>query len=64
MCISSRMTEGVVLDPFMGSGTTAMAAEKLGVDWMGIEKSSSYVELAKKRIEKERTSERLNAIFK
>ena len=62
-CISSCMTEGVVLDPFMGSGTTAVAAERLGVDWIGIEKSSSYVEQAKERIEKERTSEGLHAVF-
>ena len=62
-CISSCMTEGVVLDPFMGSGTTAIAAEKLGVDWMGIEKSSSYVEMAKERIEKERENEGGSAVF-
>ena len=41
---------GPVLDPFLGSGSTAIAAEQLGRDWIGIEKSAEYVELAKARI--------------
>ena len=41
---------GPVLDPFLGSGTTAIAAEQLGLEWVGIEKSAEYVELAKARI--------------
>ena len=49
-CIES-VGEGPVLDPFMGSGTTAIAAENLGIDWIGIEKSSAYVEMAKERIQ-------------
>lgn len=49
-CIRSAMTEGLVLDPFMGSGTTAIAAMNCGVDYIGIEKSLEYVELACSRI--------------
>jgi DNA modification methylase len=45
---------GVVLDPFMGSGTTAVAAERLGRDWLGIELKPEYVELAMERIQIER----------
>jgi len=45
---------GVVLDPFMGSGTTAIAAERLGRDWLGIELKPEYVELATERIEDDR----------
>lgn len=41
----------VVLDPFMGSGTTAIAAERDRRDWIGIDGSQEYVELARKRIE-------------
>lgn len=41
---------GVVLDPFMGSGTTAIAANKHGRDWMGIEKSPDYCAMAEHRI--------------
>lgn len=41
---------GVVLDPFMGSGTTGVAAKRLGFQFIGIERESEYVEIAKKRI--------------
>ena len=41
----------VVLDPFLGSGTTAQAAKKLGRKYVGIELREEYVALAKKRIE-------------
>lgn len=40
----------VVMDPFMGSGTTALSAEFLGRRWVGIELSPNYVEVANKRI--------------
>ena len=42
---------GIVLDPFIGSGTTGVVAKKLGRDFIGIELNSEYVEMAKKRIE-------------
>ena len=44
---------GVVMDPFMGSGTTAIAALKLNCKYIGIEINKDYVEMAHKRIEKE-----------
>jgi site-specific DNA-methyltransferase (cytosine-N4-specific) len=40
----------VVLDPFMGSGTTAAVAEALGRRWIGIEKSRRYAKLAGLRL--------------
>jgi site-specific DNA-methyltransferase (adenine-specific) len=40
----------VVLDPFIGSGTTAVAAKQLGRRWIGIEKELEYVQLAQQRI--------------
>ena len=48
--IISSTTAQVVLDPFMGSGTTAIAAKKLGRDFVGIEISPEYVELSKRRL--------------
>jgi site-specific DNA-methyltransferase (adenine-specific) len=41
----------IVLDPFMGSGTTAVAAEILNRRWLGIELSENYSEIARNRIE-------------
>jgi site-specific DNA-methyltransferase (adenine-specific) len=41
---------GVVLDPFMGTGTTALVAEEHGRDWVGIELNPGYVGLAEERL--------------
>jgi site-specific DNA-methyltransferase (adenine-specific) len=41
---------GIVLDPFIGSGTTAIAAAKLDRDWLGIELNPEYIRLAEQRI--------------
>ena len=40
----------LVLDPFMGSGTTAVAAKKLGRRWLGFEIVPEYVKLAEERV--------------
>ena len=41
---------GVVLDPFMGSGSTGMAAKDEGFDFIGIEKEKEYFKIAEARI--------------
>ena len=41
---------GVVLDPFLGSGTTALAAEMEGFAWIGIEREAEYVAIAEARL--------------
>lgn len=41
---------GVVLDPFMGSGSTGLAAKNLGFGFVGIEKEAEYFEIARERI--------------
>lgn len=51
---------GIVLDPFFGAGTVGIAAEKLGLNWCGIELSKKYITLAEKRLEPFR-SEKLEA---
>jgi len=41
---------GVVLDPFLGSGTTGLAAEMEGFEWVGIEREEEYVRIAEARL--------------
>ena len=48
-CIQSTNAR-IVCDPFMGSGTTAIAAEALGREWIGIDISADYCKLARERI--------------
>ena len=43
----------IILDPFLGSGTTAVACERLGRKWIGIELEEKYCQIAVKRIEAE-----------
>lgn len=42
--------DGVVLDPFIGSGTTALAAKRLGVSYIGIDKNQSFCRLAEESL--------------
>jgi site-specific DNA-methyltransferase (adenine-specific) len=39
-----------VLDPFLGSGTTGIAAKLEGFDFIGIEKEAEYIKIAEARI--------------
>jgi len=48
--IVKSTTAQIILDPFMGSGTTAIAARENGRDYVGIELSAKYIEMAKIRI--------------
>jgi site-specific DNA-methyltransferase (adenine-specific) len=49
--LASSAPGALVLDPFLGSGTTAVVARKLGRRFVGIERSASYCALAIKRLE-------------
>jgi len=40
----------IVLDPFMGAGTTAVASKELNRNWIGIEREEKYLEVANKRL--------------
>jgi modification methylase len=48
-CIQSTIAQ-IVLDPFIGSGTTAIAAEAVGREWIGIDISKEYCKTARERI--------------
>ena len=42
---------GIVLDPFCGSGTTCLVAKKLGRQYIGIDLNPQYIQIAQKRID-------------
>ena len=46
----SKWRSGVILDPFMGSGTVAVVANRLRRDWLGVELSPKFVKLIEKRV--------------
>ncbi len=48
--LSSSNVDDIILDPFMGSGTTAAVAKKLKRKFIGIEKEQFYVDVANKRL--------------
>jgi len=50
LVIASTQDKDLVLDPFIGSGTTAVACERLNRRWVGIEISPQHCEIAKRRI--------------
>lgn len=59
-CILAGCPEGgVVLDPFIGSGTTGIVANKLGRHYVGIELNPEYVEMAERRIGLEKSQLKL-----
>lgn len=51
LCRLVTPPRGVVLDPFMGSGSTGKAAKLEGFQFIGIEREAEYLEIAKARIE-------------
>jgi DNA modification methylase len=53
-CIKAGCPEnGIVLDPFMGAGTTALVARKLNRNFLGIELNEEYIKIANKRLNSE-----------
>ena len=57
--IVSSTTAKTVLDPFMGSGTTALSALNFGRDYIGIDISPDYCEMAEKRIKAHKLQSKL-----
>ena len=54
---------GVVLDPFMGSGSTGKGAIREGMDFIGIEREDEYMEIAKSRIQHEEGKHKYRTFF-
>lgn len=53
-CIKAGCPEnGIVLDPFMGAGTTALVARKLNRNYIGFELNPDYIEIANNRLKNE-----------
>lgn len=50
--LSASNENDIILDPFMGSGTTAVVAQKLNRQYLGYETVSEYCEMAKERLNK------------
>lgn len=48
--LSAFSKDAIILDPFIGSGTTALAAKKLGKKYIGIDINTKYVEISKRRL--------------
>ena len=48
--LSAFADDAVVLDPFVGSGTTAVAAKKLGKNYIGIDANEKYVRISERRL--------------
>lgn len=51
LCLLITPPGGVILDPFMGSGTTGVAAVSSGFRFIGIEREKKYFEIARRRLE-------------
>lgn len=68
LILASSNEGDMVFDPFVGSGTTAVAAKKLGRRYLGIDRERKYVALALKRLEMAETAKNIqgyeNGVFK
>ena len=49
--LASTQEGDMILDPFVGSGTTGVVAKRLGRKFIGIDAEEEYLEIAKKRLE-------------
>ncbi len=55
--LATSNKDDLILDPFLGTGTSAVVAKKLGRKYFGIEKDSKYLEIANERINKTKVIE-------
>lgn len=68
LILASSNEGDIVFDPFVGSGTTAVVAKKLGRNYIGIEREKKYAALALKRLELAETDKKIqgyeNGVFR
>ncbi|MEK7125495.1 MAG: site-specific DNA-methyltransferase [Patescibacteria group bacterium] len=61
--LSAFSEDAVILDPFVGSGTTAVAAKKLGKNYIGLDANEKYVKISERRLEElEKTTDLFNPV--
>jgi site-specific DNA-methyltransferase (adenine-specific) len=60
-CIAQTGKPSSICDPFMGSGSTGVAAVGMGCSFMGIERDPAYFDIACRRIEDAQRQQRLIA---
>ena len=63
LMLASSKQGDVVLDPFLGSGTTSVVAKKLGRNYIGIEKEIKYCLLAEKRLKMAEDDKKIQGYF-
>jgi site-specific DNA-methyltransferase (adenine-specific) len=63
LCRLITPPNGIVLDPFMGSGSTGKAAMAEGFRFIGIEREAEYIEIARARISAEADKPRQLSLF-
>jgi len=62
-CSRKHKEKDIILDPFMGSGTTAIASRKLSRKFIGFELSKEYHKIAEARIKEELAQRKLFEIW-
>jgi len=60
MILAGCPENGVILDPFMGAGTTGMVAKMNYRNFIGIELNPKYIDIARKRIDATLVNKKLN----
>lgn len=63
LILASSNEKDIVLDPFVGTGTTSVVSKKLGRHFIGIEKEKEYCALAEKRLEIAEDSDSIQGYF-
>lgn len=63
LILASSRPGDFILDPFMGSGTTCVVANKLGRNYCGVEREEEYCQLAIKRLHKAEENDSIQGIF-